>query len=155
MRLRVVVVAMVVLTALSAVPAGAGKPRRAMLPYTLEDKNHGVSVPGHQAGAFDGEDAYVFALERGENAVSVMVLDDREGDVAAVIAQRVRDGGVGGASYGHFATYETICTETEAPVRVRPDIDVDVFLQKGTCDDGTPSMPTSGDIVVDFHKISR
>ena len=152
MRLRTVAV-VAALTAVSTAPVEAGKARRAMLPYALEDSNHGVSVPGHQAGIYDTEDAYVFALQRGENAISVMILDDTEGDVAAVIAQPVRDGGAGPVSYGHWATYETICTESEAPIRIRPDLGrVDVMIQKGTCDDGTPSMPTSGDIVVDFHK---
>lgn len=154
MRLRAMV-AVVVLTALTVAPAGAGKARRAMLPYRLEDMNHSVGVPGHQAGALDSADAYDFELRKGENAVSVLVLDDREGEVSAVIAQRVTDGAVGGASYGHFATYEPICTQTDAPVRVRPDLRiVEVYLQKGTCDDGTPSTPTNGDIVVDFHKAS-
>ncbi len=154
MRLRAVIAA-VVLTALTMAPAGAGKAgktRRAMLPYVLEDVNHGVGLPGHQAGAYMGEDSYAFELERGEKAVSVMVLDDQEGAVSAVIAQWVVDGQAGNASYGHAATYEAICTQTEAPVPVQPDIVVEVLLQKGTCEDGTPSLPTEGDIVVDFHR---
>ncbi|MFN2589066.1 MAG: hypothetical protein ABR613_13250 [Actinomycetota bacterium] len=153
MRLRAAVTVAVVLTALTIAPAGAAKPRRALLPYELEDVNHGVGLPGHQAGVYDTEYAYAFDLRKGETAVSVMVLDDREGDVSAVIAQWVTDGSAGGASWGHAATYHAFCTKTDAPVRVRPDLGrFEVLLQKGTCGDGTPSVPTTGDIVVDFHR---
>ena len=69
-----------------------------MLPYNLEDVNHGVGVPGFQAGAYDTRYSYSFDLRKGENAVSVMDLDDLEGDVSAVIAQWVMDGSAGGAS---------------------------------------------------------
>lgn len=118
MRLRAAVVAAVFLTALTMAPAGAGKgakTRRVIVPYELTDRNHGVAAGGNEAGAYYGEDAYAVELQRGENAVSVMVLDNQEGDVSAVIAQWVTDGSAGGASYGHAATYHEICTKTAAP----------------------------------------
>ena len=152
MRLRAAACAAVVLTAFVISPAGAAKPRRAILRYAVEDLNHGVGAPGHQAGTYMSWDSYSFHVMKGEKAISVMVLDDLEGEVSAVVAQWVTDVEAGGASYGHAATYRAFCTSTDAPVRVDPELEVQILLQKGTCDDGTPSTPTSGDIVIDFHR---
>lgn len=152
MRLRAAVVAAIVLSALTMAPAGAGKPRRAMAPYSLEDVNHHVGVPGAGAGVWDTEDSYVFALKEGEKSVSVMVLDDRETAVAAAVVQWTTDFESGGASVGHAITWHRFCTKTDGPVPVEPDVPVEIVLKKGTCEDGTPSTPLEGDIVVDFHK---
>ncbi len=152
MRLRAAVMAAVVLTALSMAPAGAVKPRRAMLPYALDDVNHHYGVPGTGGGVWDTRDAYTFPLKKGETAVSVMVLDDREAAVAGVVVQRTTDFESGPASVGHSVTYEHFCTKTDEPVEVVPDVTVEIVLKKGTCQDGTPSAPVEGDIVVDFHR---
>ena len=152
MRLRAAVMTAVVLTALTMAPAGAGKPRRSMLPYALEHVNHHFGAPGTGGGVWDTRDAYDFPLQKGETAVSVMVLDDREAAVSAVVAQWTTDFESGGASVGHALTYERFCTKTDAPVKVVPDVTVQIILKKGTCEDGTPSTPIEGDIVVDFHK---
>lgn len=152
MRLRAAVIAAVVLTALTMTPAGAGKPRRAMLPYSLEDMNHHFGAPGTGGGVWDTRDAYEFPLRKGETAVSAMILDDNEAAVAGVVVQWTTDFESGSASVGHALTYEHFCTKTEAPVEVVPDVTVQIILKKGTCQDGTPSTPIEGDIVVDFHR---
>ncbi len=136
----------------TAAPAGAARPRRDMLPYHYSDENHHVGAPGFGAGAWNTEDAYVFHLRKGEKAVSAMVLDDSERPVAAAVAQIRWDADYGNASVGHFETFSEFCGQTEAPVPVSPDLQIEIFVQKGTCEDGTPSLPTEGDIVVDFHR---
>lgn len=153
MRTRAIVVAMVAVcfTSLASVEA-APRPRRVLVPYTFEDVNHQFSAPGVGLGVWSTDDAYTVDLEKGEKAVSVMILDDREGPVSGVIVQWTTDYEAGGASVGHAVTYARFCTKTEAPVPVDPEIPVEILVKKGTCDDGTPSVPTSGDIVVDFHR---
>jgi hypothetical protein len=123
-----------------------------MLPYDLQDVNHHFGVPGAGFGAWNTEDSYEFSLKKGETSVSVMVLDDREAPVAGVVVQWTTDLEAGGASVGHAVTYQKFCEKTDAPVPVVPDAPVEILLKKGTCEDGTPSVPTSGDIVVDFHR---
>lgn len=43
-----------------------------------------------------------------------------------------------------------ICGETEKPIRVRPNFETEVLLFAGLCEDGTPSMPTTGTITATF-----
>ena len=153
MRSRALVVAAIVGWLLAAVPVGAARPpRREMLPYHYSDQNHHVAVPGAGAGAWNTEDGYVFHLRKGEKAISAMVLDDNERPVAAAIVQIRWDADYGSASVGHAETWAPFCGQTEAPVPVVPDLQIEIFVQKGTCEDGTPSLPTEGDIVVDFHR---
>lgn len=153
MRLRALFVAAVAASLAAPVPADAAKlPRRDMLPYHYMDQNHHFGGPGFGAGAWNTEDAYVFHLRKGEKAVSAMVLDDNERAVSAVIVQIQWDADYGHASVGHAVTYHEFCSRTEAPVPVVPDLQVEIFLRKGVCEDGTPSVPVEGDIVVDFHR---
>ncbi|HEV2755023.1 MAG TPA: hypothetical protein VG318_04525 [Actinomycetota bacterium] len=152
MRLRAAVVVALVLSAAVTAPAGAGKARRAMKPYSLEDTNHHFGGPGAGFGVWDTRDAYEFELKKGENAVAVMVLDDRESAVSGVVVQWTTDFESGGASVGHAITSHHFCTTTDGPVPVVPDVPVEIIIRKGTCEDGTPSTPIEGDIVVDFHK---
>lgn len=152
MRLRAAVVAAVTVTALTAAPGGAAETRQAQLPYKIEDVNHHFGGPGAGAGVWDTEDSYNFPLQKGEKAVSVTISDERDGDVAAAVVQWTTDFESGGASVGHALTYHPFCTKTDAPVAVVPDVTVEIVLKKGTCEDGTPSTPVNGDIVVDFHR---
>lgn len=152
MRIRTVLLATVVACFAATAPVEAARPRRALLPYHYGDVNHHFGGPVIGFGAWDTEDAYAFSLRKGEKAVSVMVLDDNERAVSAAIVQIQWDYQNGGASIGHAVTNEEFCGQTEAPVPVVPDLQVEIFLQKGVCDDGTPSLPTTGDIVVDFHR---
>jgi hypothetical protein len=153
MRLRALFVAAIAAGLSAAVPVDAAKlPRRVIVPYHYTDENHHVGGPGFGAGSWNTEDAYVFHLRKGEKSVSAMVLDDNERAVSAVIAQIQWDADYGNASVGHFVTHEEFCSRTEAPVPVVPDLQVEIFLQKGVCEDGTPSVPMEGDIVVDFHR---
>ncbi len=152
MRARAVLIATAMSLAASVPAAGAVEPRRAMLPYEPTDKNHHVGTSVAGAGVWEQDEAYDFPLQKGEKAVSVMVLDDREGPVAAVIVQWVWDYESETASVGHAETWHRFCGQTDGPVPVIPDITVEILLQKGTCDDGSASLPTSGDIVVDFYR---
>lgn len=152
MRIRALVMVAAVACLTLASPADAARPRREMLPYHYSDENHHVYVHGFGAGAWNTEDAYVFHLRKGEKAISVMVLDDNERPVQAAIVQIRWDAEYGNASVGHAETWAEFCGQTEAPVPVVPDLQIEIFLQKGTCEDGTPSLPTEGDIVVDFHR---
>ena len=153
MRLKTLVVLVASLCISAAAPVEAAKlPRRALLPYHFSDQNHHFGGPGAGFGVWNTEDAYTFELRKGETAVDVMVLDDRERPVSAVVVQIQWDAQYGNASVGHAATYQEFCGRTDAPVPVVPDLPVEIFLQKGVCEDGTPSLPTEGDIVVDFHR---
>jgi hypothetical protein len=152
MRFRAVVLVGAVACFSQAIPVEAARPRRAIRPYHYTDENHHVGTPVNGAGVWNTEDAYAFPLRTGEKAVEVMVLDDNERPVSAEIVQIVWDYQEGGASVGHAVTHVQFCGQTEAPVPVQPDITVEIFLRKGTCQDGTPSLPVEGDIVVDFFK---
>lgn len=150
-RISIAMLAMVV--AGTVVPhVEAAEARRAQVRYEMTDENHHVGVPGAGAGVWNTEDAYAFRLKKGEKFVSVDVVDDTEEPVAGVVVQIVWDYENGGAKVGHAETYEHFCGETERLVRVIPKVQVEIFLKKGTCQDGTPSLPTNGDIVVDFHR---
>lgn len=153
MRVRALALAALVTCLWGAGPVEAARPRAAALRYDLDDVGHSFGAPGHPGfGAYDRSGAYEFPLRRGERAVSVMVLDDTERTVAGIVVQWVTDSQTGHASFGHAATYEKFCGRTAAPVEVDPDITVQVILQKGACEDGTPSVPTTGEILVDFHR---
>jgi hypothetical protein len=153
MRMKVLVVLVAGLSISAAVPVEAAKlPRRALVPYHFTDQNHHFGGPGTGFGVWNTEDAYSFELRKGETAVDVMVLDDRERPVSAVVVQIQWDAQYGNATVGHAVTHEELCGRTHAPIPVVPDLPVEIFLQKGVCDDGTPSLPTEGDIVVDFHR---
>ena len=152
MRVRAGVVAVLVAVLSAAVPVDAARPRRAMLSYHYSQYNHHVGTPAVDAGSWEESEAHSFPLRKGERSIDVMVLDDNERPVSGVIAQIVWDHHAGGASVGHFGTYVKFCGQTESPVELMPDVEVEIFLQKGTCRDGTPSLPTTGDIVVDFYR---
>ena len=137
---------------LTAVSVGAQGPRRAGSDYTYEDMNHHFGVPNGSAGGWDEDQAYAFRLKRGERYISVSVADDQEGPVAGAIVQWIWDFESEGAKAGHAGTYVHFCGETEKPVKVLPDIQVEILLKKGTCQDGTPSVPTNGHIFMEFYK---
>lgn len=120
MRNKAFVVAAVALCFSAAVPVEAARPRRDMARYHYMDNNHHVGGPGFGAGTWDPEQAYAFDLQKGERSVSVMVLDDNERPVSAVIVQIQWDGDYGAAQTGHAVTHEAFCGRTEAPVPVCP-----------------------------------
>lgn len=153
MRIKALVLAAVIMATALAAPASGRRPRRAMLPYRFTDPGVHVGAPGFSgAGVYDRGGTYEFRLRDGETAVSVMVLDDTERPVSGLVAQWTTDYHAGNAAVGHAVTYEKFCGRTDAPVEVEPDVTVHVVLQKGACEDGTPSVPTTGDVVVDFHR---
>ena len=152
MRVRALAVAALVTCLSAAVPVEAARPRRALVTYHYTDQNHHFGGPGFGAGVWNTEEAYVFPIRKGETAASVMVLDDNERPVSAALVQIQWDADYGNASVGHFETYAEFCGQTEEPVQLVPDLQVEIFLEKGICADGTPSLPTTGDIVVDFHR---
>ena len=135
-----------------AAPTHARGPRKAQLPYKMEDVNHGYGGPGVGGATWNEEDAYAFQLRRGERYVSVAISDDTEEPISGVIAQFIWDYDNGSAKVGHAGTHVQFCGRTKKPVKVLPDIQVEIFLRKGTCEDGTPSLPTNGDILVEFSR---
>lgn len=152
MRIRALLLAVLAGSVSAAVPVEAAKPRRAMATYHYTDQNHHVGGPGFGAGAWNTDDAYAFPIRKGESAVDVMVLDDNERPVSFSIVQIQWDADYGNASVGHAATHYEVCGRTDEPVTLVPDLQVEIFLRKGVCADGTPSVPTTGDIVVDFYR---
>lgn len=149
----------VVLAAVATASAGvAGQPRREMLRYSATDDNFTVGAPAEEAvvGTGDMEAQYDFEIRKGDKAVSVLILDDSERPVSGIVTQWERDGGTEAgpastASY-HAVTWQRFCTKTDAPVELKPKLPVRIIVMEGTCKDGTPSIPTEGDIVVDFHR---
>lgn len=140
--------------AISALPTQAAAPRarKAQMPYKIDDVNHGVGGPGFYSHTWEEEQAYAFPIRRGERYVSVNVVDDSEEMVAGTIVQFVWTQVSDGAKTGESVTNVPFCGRTDKPVKVKPNIQVEIFLKKGTCDDGTPSLPTNGDIVVEFTR---
>ena len=80
------------------------------------------------------------------------ISDDSEEDISGVIAQFIWDYNNGGTKVGHAGTHVHFCGKTDKPVKVLPNIQVEIFLRKGTCQDGTPSLPTNGDILAEFSR---
>lgn len=152
MRFRAGVVAVMVAALSMAVPVDAARPRREILPYHYSDQNHHWGVPGAGGGVWNTEHAYAVKLRKGERSIDVMVLDDNERPVAGSIVQIEWDYQNGNASVGHSVTHVDFCGQTPEPVPVYPELQVEIFLKKGTCEDGTPSLPVEGDIVVDFYR---
>ena len=153
MRARSTVTAICVIgSVLAATPTTARAPREAKVRYELDDENHHVGGAGFGAGVWNTEHAYAFKLRRGERYISIDVQDDSERNVAGRIVQWIWDFESGGASAGHAGTSVPFCGETKKPVKLLPDIQVEILLQKRTCEDGTPSLPESGYI---YAEISR
>jgi hypothetical protein len=154
MRAKTALIALLVIGVVFAgTPTTARSPRKAKVRYELEDENHHVGGSGFGAGAWNTDDAYVFKLRKGERYISIDVQDDTERNVGGRIVQFVWDFEGGGASAGHAETSVPFCGETKKPVKLVPDIQVEILLQKGTCEDGTTqSLPERGWI---YAKISR
>lgn len=158
MRARLIsVFALAAVVATSAIGVAA-MPRRAMLRYTATDDNFTVGTPQEYqvVGTGDPNANYDFAIRKGDKSVSVMILDDSERPVSGIVTQWEQDGetaaGPATATSYHAVTWQRFCTKTEAPVALKPKLPVRIIVMEGTCMDGTPSAPTTGDIVVDFHR---
>jgi hypothetical protein len=135
-----------------AAPTHAAQPRKSQVPYKMEDVNHAYGAPGGGGATWSEDDAYVFKLRKGERFISVNIVDDSEEPIAGVIQQFIWDYNNGGAKVGHSGTYIPFCGRTDKPVKVLPGIQVEIFLRKGTCEDGTPSLPTNGKILAEISK---
>lgn len=142
----------------TAATGAAGQPRRDSMRYSPADDNFYVGVPEDDfiVGTGDSNARYEFPIRRGERSVSVMILDATERPVSGRVAQwQTQDGTEAGpASVSAFdaVTWERFCTRTDAPVKLKPNLPVTILVMEGTCKDGTPSAPTTGEIAVDFHK---
>ncbi len=153
-----VLVAGILLVTAAAAAGGTAEPRRATLPYAATDDNFIVGGPEDHAvvgtGASDAQ--YDFAVEKGEKSVEVFIQDDTELPVAGIVTQwkQTDHQQVGPASATSYeaVTWQRFCGQTDAPVPLKPKLDVRVIVMEGTCLDGTPSVPTNGEIVADFHR---
>jgi hypothetical protein len=149
------VAAVLTITAAGAA-AGTAEPRRATLPYAPTDDNFTVGTPQDEGvvGTGNPEANYDFPVAKGERSVEVFIQDDTELPVAGIVTQWKQVGsqqaGPASATTYHAVTWQRFCGQTEAPVRLKPKLDVRIIVMEGTCVDGTPSAPTTGEIVVDF-----
>jgi hypothetical protein len=138
--------------------AGLGaQPRRATLGYSPADDNVTVGAPEEYQvyGTGSGEANYDFEVEPGETSVTAMILDDTERPVSGIVTQwkRTQRTEAGSASWESYkaVTWHRFCESTRGPVPIKPKLPVRIIVMEGTCKDGTPSTPTTGEIVVDFH----
>lgn len=152
MRAKIVVAVAAVACVAATVPAQAAKPRREITRYEATDTTYGVGAGEYSAGAGTTDAGYYFQARDDERTISVMLLDDRDQPVSGVVAQYEFEGGNGTAGLGREVTFAKFCGRTEKPVKIDPDLFIKIIVEKGACEDGTPSVPTSGDIVVDFHR---
>jgi hypothetical protein len=136
----------------------AGGPRRAMLSYSATDDNFTVAAPEEYTvvGTGDPEANYDFEIQKGEKSVTAMILDDSERPVSGIVTQWKqvgrREAGPASATTYEAVTWQRFCEKTDAPVALEPKLPVRIIVMEGTCKDGTPSAPTTGDIVADFHR---
>jgi hypothetical protein len=143
--------------AATAATGAAAQPRREMKRYTATDDNFTIGAPEEHTvvGTGDAEAQYDFEIQKGDASVEVMVLDDSERPVSAIVTQWERtdrtQAGPASATTYKAVTWQRFCTRTAAPVALKPKLPVRIIVMEGTCKDGTPSIPTTGDIVVDFH----
>ncbi|MDQ3916011.1 MAG: hypothetical protein M3285_03185 [Actinomycetota bacterium] len=157
-RLTAVLTIAVVVTTSPGALGGTVEPRHATLPYAPTDDNFVVGGPEDYAvaGTGDGDAQYDFAVEKGEKAVEVFIQDDTELPVAGIVTQWKqtdhRQYGPASATTYVAATWKRFCGQTDAPVPLKPKLEVRIIVMEGTCLDGTPSAPTTGQIVVDFHR---
>lgn len=141
----------------TAATGAATQPRRAMLGYAPTDDNFMVGAPEEYSvvGTGDPEANYDFEIRKGEKLVSAMILDDSERPVSGIVTQWQRtdgtEAGPASAAMYEAVTWQRFCEKTEAPVALKPKLPVRIIVMEGTCKDGTPSVPTTGDIVVDFY----
>lgn len=149
--------AVLLLTAAAAAGAPA-EPRRATLPYAATDDNFTVGGPENYAvvGTGDSNAQYDFPVKKGEKTVEVFIQDDTEMPVSGIVTQWKQVGhqaaGPASATTYEAVTWQRFCGQTDAPVPLKPKLDVRIIVTEGTCLDGTPSVPTTGEIVVDFHR---
>jgi hypothetical protein len=150
-----VALAAVVATAASGI---AAQPRRAMLGYAATDDNFTVGAPDEYTvvGTGDPEANYDFEILKGETSVTAMILDDSERPVSGIVTQwkpvGSQEAGPASATTYEAVTWKRFCEKTAEPVALKPKLPVRIIVMEGTCKDGTPSVPTTGDIVVDFHR---
>jgi hypothetical protein len=148
--------------ALVATAAGAGaqavEPRRATLPYAPTDDNFTVGGPEQYlvVGTGDMNSQYDFPIAKGERSVEVFIQDDTEMPVSGIVTQwkkvDYQEAGPASATTYRAVTWQRFCGQTEAPVPLKPKFPVRIIVMEGTCLDGTPSVPTTGQIVADFHR---
>lgn len=157
-RLTAVLAASAIVTTAAGAFGAAAEPRREVLPYSATDDNFTVGGPENYAvvGTGDSNAQYDFPVEKGEKLVEAFIQDETELPVAGIVTQWKQVGhqaaGPASATTYEAVTWQRFCGQTDAPVRLKPKLDVRIIVMEGTCLDGTPSVPTTGEIVVDFHR---
>lgn len=149
LRSHRLIVAAIIATAvatLGVLPASAGRGSRVTRVETAT-----YDAPGGVAGVLGvsvtGTNIGAVMLPAGpERKVSVEVTDATGLPVSGEVKQR---GGDGIALDGDD-TSVPFCGATEAPVKVRPNEPVYVFLYAGPCLDGTAAAATTGEVVATF-----
>jgi hypothetical protein len=158
MKARLAPLLVVGMLAATAATGAATQPRRALESYAPTDDDFTVGAPQEEAvvGTGSVESQYDFPIRKGETSVSAMILDDSERPVSGIVTQwrptDRREAGPASASTYEAVTWQRFCERTDAPVALKPKYPVRIIVMEGTCMDGTPSVPTTGDIVLDFHR---
>lgn len=157
MKARLAPLLVVGILSATAATGAATESRRAMESYAPSDDNFTVGAPADEAvvGTGSVEGQYEFPIRKGEKFVSAMILDDSERPVSGIVTQwRPTDrseAGPASATTYEAVTWQRFCEKTDAPVALKPKYPVRIIVMEGTCMDGTPSVPTTGDIVLDFY----
>jgi hypothetical protein len=157
MKARLAPLLVVGMLVATAATGAATQPRRALLGYSATDDNFTVGAPQEYqvVGTGDPEANYDFEIRKGEKFVTAMILDDSERPVSGIVTQwrptDRREAGPASATTYEAVTWQRFCEKTDAPVALKPKYPVRIIVMEGTCMDGTPSVPTTGDIVVDFY----
>ena len=161
MRAKVVSILTVLGVVVATAATGfAAQSRRATLPYAATDDNFTVGAPDEYSvvGTGNTESEYDFEVRKGDKFVTAMILDDTERPVSGIVTQWQPDdttaAGPASATTSHAVTWQRFCESTREPVAIKPKLPVRIIVMEGTCKDGTPSVPTTGQIVVDFHRAS-
>ncbi len=156
MKKSLVVMIMVGLIAgaFAAAPADAkkkkkAKPRTVSVEYAAP--GIGATVLGAGGGFCPFADPTNFecievAPAAGEKFVKVEITDATGGAVAGFISQGDIDGDGVGDGYGEY------CRGHANPIPLQAAAPVRVSFYPGTCEDGTPSTPTTGTIKITFYK---
>jgi hypothetical protein len=155
MRARLVASFAVAALVATAAAGVAAQPRRAMLGYSAADDNFTVGTPEEYQVVGTGDPAanYDFEVRTGETSVTAMILDDAEHRVSGIVTQwkRTQSTVAGPATWESYeaVTWHRFCESTRGPVLIKPKLPVRIVVMEGTCKDGTPSTPTTGDLVLD------
>ncbi|MDP9069218.1 MAG: hypothetical protein M3N53_12850 [Actinomycetota bacterium] len=84
-----------------------------------------------------------------ERFLSIDIKDLTGQPVAADVVQFLGDSNV--STEEEDALRHSVCGATKKPLRIKPFIEVRVFIYAGPCEDGTPAAATAGEVTATFE----